>query len=51
MKAWKTRSTKDISLGTFSIFCLGVLLWFAHGILTDYLPVAIANPWTTFLKT
>jgi MtN3 and saliva related transmembrane protein len=43
MKVWKTRSTKDISLGMFSIFCVGVFLWFAYGILTDDLPVAIAN--------
>jgi MtN3 and saliva related transmembrane protein len=42
-KAWKTKSTKDISLGMFSTFCVGVLLWFVYGILTNNLPVTIAN--------
>jgi MtN3 and saliva related transmembrane protein len=43
MKVWKTKSTRDISLGMFSIFCVGVFSWFAYGILTDDLPVTIAN--------
>jgi len=43
MKVWKTRSTKDISLGMFSIFCVGVFLWFVYGILTNDPPVIIAN--------
>ena len=43
MKVWKTKSTKDISLGMFSIFCSGVLLWFVYGILMQNLPIMIAN--------
>lgn len=43
LKAWKTKSTRDISLGMFSAFSLGVLLWFIYGILINNLPVAIAN--------
>lgn len=43
MKVWKTRSTRDISLGMFSIFCVAVFLWFAYGILTSDPPVIIAN--------
>jgi MtN3 and saliva related transmembrane protein len=43
MKVWKTRSTRDISLGMFSIFCVGVFLWFAYGILTEDQPVTVAN--------
>ncbi len=43
MKVWKTRSTRDISLGMFSIFCVAVFLWFAYGILTSDSPVTIAN--------
>jgi MtN3 and saliva related transmembrane protein len=43
VKTWKTKSTKDISLGMFSAFCVGVLLWFVYGIsITDF-PVTIAN--------
>jgi MtN3 and saliva related transmembrane protein len=43
VKTWKTKSTKDISLGMFSAFCVGVLLWFDYGISISDLPVTIAN--------
>jgi len=43
MKIWKTKSTEDISLGMFSIFCVGVFLWFVYGILINDSPVIIAN--------
>lgn len=43
LKAWKTKSTRDISMGMFSLFCAGVLLWFFYGILTEDLPVIAAN--------
>jgi MtN3 and saliva related transmembrane protein len=43
IKVWKTRSTRDISLGMFSIFCAAVFLWFAYGLLTSDRPVTIAN--------
>jgi MtN3 and saliva related transmembrane protein len=43
LKVWRTRSTRDISLGMFSIFCVGVLVWFVYGILIDDAPVIIAN--------
>jgi len=43
MKVWKTKSTKDISLGMFSIFSLAVFLWFVYGILINDPPVTIAN--------
>jgi MtN3 and saliva related transmembrane protein len=43
MKVWKTKSTKDISLGMFSIFCSGVFLWFVYGILMKDPPIIIAN--------
>jgi len=43
MKVWKTKSTKDISLGMFSIFCSGVFLWLVYGILIQDPSVTIAN--------
>jgi MtN3 and saliva related transmembrane protein len=42
-KVWKTKSTKDISLGMFSIFCGGTFLWLVYGMLTQDSPIAIAN--------
>jgi len=43
LKVWKTRSTRDISLGMFSIFCTAVFLWSTYGILINNPPVIIAN--------
>lgn len=39
----KTRDTKAISLTMYSIFTLGTFLWFMYGILSNNLPVALAN--------
>ena len=43
MKVWKTKSTRDISLGMFSLFCIGVFLWFLYGILVKDVPIIIGN--------
>jgi MtN3 and saliva related transmembrane protein len=43
LKVWRTRSTKDISLGMFSIFSAAVFLWFVYGVLINNVPVMIAN--------
>jgi MtN3 and saliva related transmembrane protein len=43
MKIWKTKSTKDISMEMFLLFCGGVLLWFIYGLLLNDLPMIIAN--------
>ena len=49
LKVWRTKSTRDISLGMFSIFCAGVLLWFVYGLVIDDLPIIIAN-FLTFVQ-
>lgn len=51
IKIWKTKSTKDISLGMFIIFCTGVFLWFIFGILIKSLPVIITNAVTFTLAS
>lgn len=43
IKVWKTKSTKDISAGMFSLYCGGVLLWFVYGVYITNLPIMIAN--------
>ena len=43
LKVLKTKSTKDISLGMFALFCAGIFLWFVYGILLGDLPIIIAN--------
>ncbi len=49
IKAWKSRSTRDISLGMFLMFCTGVLLWIIYGILVADAPVIAANVLTFLL--
>jgi MtN3 and saliva related transmembrane protein len=43
LKVKRTKSAKDISLGMFSLFTAGVLLWFIYGAYLNDLPIIIAN--------
>jgi MtN3 and saliva related transmembrane protein len=43
LKAWKSRSTHDISTGMFSMLAVGVLLWLIYGLVTTDIPVIAAN--------
>ncbi|MCL5877883.1 MAG: SemiSWEET transporter [Candidatus Bathyarchaeota archaeon] len=43
LKVWKTKSTKDISTGMFTLFCGGVLLWFVYGVFVKDFPIIFAN--------
>jgi MtN3 and saliva related transmembrane protein len=49
LKTWKSRSAKDLSLGMFSLFCLGVALWLVYGFAVNDLPVIAANMLTLML--
>jgi MtN3 and saliva related transmembrane protein len=51
VKTWKERSAKGLSLSMFSIFCLGVALWLAYGIITKDIPVIAANAMTLMLAS
>jgi MtN3 and saliva related transmembrane protein len=43
VRAWKTRSTRDLSLVTIVAFTAGVSLWILYGVLIHSLPVVIWN--------
>ncbi len=43
LKAWKSKSTKDVSLSMFVLFTLGVFLWLVYGISLGDMPIIIAN--------
>ena len=43
IKTWKTKSAKDLSLGMYSIFCSGVILWLTYGILISDIPIILTN--------
>ncbi len=43
IKVWKTKSTKDISIGMFMLYCGGVLLWFVYGVYRNDVVIILAN--------
>ncbi len=49
IKAWRTRSTKDLSFGMFLMFAIGVSLWLIYGILIKDIPLIAANAVTSVL--
>lgn len=49
-KAWKHKSTKDISLTMYLVFLIGIILWFIYGIAIGSLSVTIANGVTILLS-
>jgi MtN3 and saliva related transmembrane protein len=48
-RVWRTRHTKDLSLGMYIIFTSGVLMWLAYGVLLQAWPIIIANGLTAIL--
>ncbi len=43
IKSWRTKSTKDLSLWRYIIYCLGLILWIAYAITIHNGPVAVMN--------
>ncbi len=50
VKVLRLRSARDISLGTFLMFSVGVLLWLVYGIFTRSRPVIASNMLTLMLS-
>ncbi len=51
LKVWKTRSARDVSLGMYAVFTIGVICWLAYGWLLMIWPIIIANIVTLVLVT
>ena len=49
VKAWRSRSTADISLGMFIVLVIGIALWLIYGILVGDVPLIAANAVTLVL--
>ena len=45
-KVYKTKHTSDLSLGTFSMFCVGLFLWVIYGFIVMAIPIILANSLT-----
>jgi MtN3 and saliva related transmembrane protein len=48
-KAWRTRSTHDISLWMFTLFNAGLALWLVYGVRIGSTPIIVANSTTLAL--
>lgn len=42
-RTWKTRDVSGISLPTFLILSIGLVMWLAYGIMIGDLPLTVAN--------
>lgn len=49
VKAWRTQSTADLSLGMFLLLFIGILLWLIYGVLIGDVPLIVANAITGVL--
>ncbi len=49
IKAWKSRSTKDISLLMYVVICTGILMWLIYGLCIGSLPIIVANTATLLI--
>lgn len=50
LRVIKLKSARDVSLGTFLLFSLGVALWLIYGIYADSKPVMASNAVTLVLS-
>ncbi len=50
IRTWKTRSTRDISLGMFSIYVTGIFVWLVYGLMLGDLPLIASNAVTFCLS-
>lgn len=49
IQVWRTKHTKDISLGMYSIFTAGIAVWLIYGVMLGSMPIIIANSITILL--
>ncbi|NER16105.1 SemiSWEET transporter [Spongiivirga citrea] len=43
IKTIRTNDTSGISLWMYSMFCIGIVLWFVYGVLIDNAPMIYSN--------
>ena len=46
IKVYKTKHTKDISLGMFSLLNAGLIFWLIYGLMLNSYPIILANALT-----
>jgi len=43
IKIYRTKETRDLSLGAFSVLATGLFLWLVYGLLIQSIPVILGN--------
>lgn len=43
IKVFRTKNTRDLSLGTFSMITTTLFLWFVYGVLIQSFPIILGN--------
>jgi len=43
VKAWRSRSTRDISLGMYLVLATGIVMWLIYGLMIGDAPLILAN--------
>ena len=51
LQTWKSKSTKDVSLNTFLMFCTGIFLWLIYGLFKQDVAIIMANSITFILAS
>lgn len=51
IQAWRSRSTRDVSLAMFLMMVAGIALWLVYGLLIGDLPLILANAVTLLLAS
>lgn len=51
VKTLRSRHTKDISFGMYTLFTLGITLWLLYGLVIQDWPIILANVVTLCLAT
>jgi MtN3 and saliva related transmembrane protein len=49
VKVYKSKHTKDISMGMFSLLNIGLVLWLWYGLIIESFPIIISNAITIIL--
>lgn len=49
IKTIRSRETHSISLGMYAVFTVGIVFWFAYGLVLDSWPMIVANAVTFVL--
>ncbi|MBI4370498.1 MAG: SemiSWEET transporter [Elusimicrobia bacterium] len=43
LKSWRTRQTKDVSLGMYALMSAGIALWLIYGLMKRDIPLIFSN--------